>query len=164
MANKIDYSQFKKDEILALDIATHTGFYAIAESGEWDFTESKKRNDNKEHLHFRSTLIEFIKEHNIKIVVAEDLIYMPGRFSATRKLGEYRGVLLEVCDELNLPEPYFVAPTHIKMTATGKGRATKEEVMAGVSQKWKIDVKGQDNLADAIAAYYTFCNKFKIRQ
>lgn len=162
MVKKIDYSVFNKDEILALDIATHSGYYSIKESGEWDFTESMKRNNNKEHQDFRDTLISCIERNNIKVITAEDLIYKPGRFTATRKLGEFRGILLEVCDTLNLPEPFFVAPSHIKITACNKGNASKEEVMAGVLKNFGIDVKGQDNLADSIACFYTFIHRFRI--
>lgn len=164
MAKKIDYSSFLRSDVLALDIATHTGFHSLAESGEWDFTESMRRNRNQEHRDFRETLIDCIERNNIKVITAEDLIYKPGRFTATRKLGEYRGILLEVCDTLDLPEPYFVAPSHIKITACNKGNASKEEVMAGILKRYGIDVEGQDNRADAIACFFTFINKFRITE
>ena len=50
-----------KEQCLHFDIATHTGYYSVHESGTWNFTESKHRNDNKQHKDFRNTLLSFIK-------------------------------------------------------------------------------------------------------
>ena len=33
-----------KEQILAIDIATQTGYYSVHESGAWNFYESKARN------------------------------------------------------------------------------------------------------------------------
>ena len=62
-----------KEHVLALDIATHTGYYSVHESGTWNFTESKHRNDNKQHKDFRNTLLSFIKNYGILRIVAEDV-------------------------------------------------------------------------------------------
>ena len=81
----------KKEDILALDIATHTGYYSTHGSGTWDFTE-KKSNDWKQHLDFRTTLLNFIQKNNIRLIAAED-VNVGGRFSGMRKLSEFRGIL-----------------------------------------------------------------------
>ena len=65
--------QLTRNEVLALDVATHTGFFSLHERGTWDFSESLRRNNNKQHKAFRDTLMEFIKEHNIRQLVMEDL-------------------------------------------------------------------------------------------
>ena len=62
-----------KEQVLALDIATHTGYYSIHSNGTWNFTESKRRNDNKQHKDFRDTLIAYIQQYSIKQIVAEDV-------------------------------------------------------------------------------------------
>ena len=59
-----------KEQVLALDIATHTGYYSIHSNGTWNFTESKRRNDNKQHKDFRDTLIAYIQQYSIKQIVA----------------------------------------------------------------------------------------------
>jgi len=161
-AGEVDCRQFTKSEILALDIATKTGYHSTHESGEWDFKETIKNNNNKQHKHFRDTLMAFIKKYDIKFIVAEELIAFNNRFGGTKKLGEFRGILLEVCDELDLPEPEFFSPATLKITAAGIGNADKKQVMDGILMKYGIDVKGQDNRADAIACYYSFIKKYHI--
>lgn len=154
---------FSKSELLGLDIAIHTGYYCLDEGGAWDFSKYKTTKINNEHKAFRDHLIGFIKDHNIKLITAEDLIYMPGRFNAFRKLGEYRGVLLEVCETLDLPAPIFIPPSHIKITATNKGNANKDEVMKGIKKLYGIDTNGDDNWADAVGCFYTTVNKYHLK-
>ena len=62
-----------RNEVAALDIATHTGYYCLTEGGTWDFTESMRRNNNKQHKAFRDTLIDFIQRNGIRQIVAEDV-------------------------------------------------------------------------------------------
>ena len=69
----VEEEKLTLNDILSLDIATHTGFYSTHESGTWDFTESMRRNNNKQHGAFRQTLIDFIQKYNIKQIVAEDV-------------------------------------------------------------------------------------------
>ena len=121
-----------RENVLALDIATHTGYYSMHGSGTWNFTESMRRNNNKQHAAFRNTLIEFITQHNIKVIVAED-VSVNNHFTDTRKLSEFRGILMEICDTLDLPEPTFINPKTVKKWATGNGNADKEMMMMGCS-------------------------------
>ncbi|MGL5690378.1 MAG: crossover junction endodeoxyribonuclease RuvC [Bacteroidales bacterium] len=149
------------DQLLSLDIATKTGYYSTHESGTWDFTESLRRNNNKQHKAFRTTLIEFINKHNIRQIVAED-VAVGKTFVAMRKLSEFRGILLEVCDEMCLPEPIFISPTSIKMFATGKGNADKSEVIDAVSKKWGVSKGADDNECDACALFYLIKRRYKL--
>ena len=59
------------------------------------------RNNNKQHKAFRDTLIDFIQRNGIKQIVAED-VSVNNHFTDTRKLSEFRGILFEVCDTLDL--------------------------------------------------------------
>ena len=47
---KQETEELKREHILALDIATHCGYFSVHESGTWNFTEGKRRNGNKQHL------------------------------------------------------------------------------------------------------------------
>lgn len=161
LKNKNIPNDLRKEDVLALDIATKTGYCYKDGGGTWNFTESKKRNDNKKHKHFRDTLIAFIEEHDIKFIVAEDILLNKMRFCAMVSLSELRGILLEVCDELNLPEPEFVNAITLKKFATGKGNADKEamkEAMVRDYHKTPVD----DNHADAFFLFTYFCRKHKI--
>ena len=117
-----------RDEVAGLDIATHTGFFCLKERGTWDFTESKQRNNNKQHGAFRRTLIDFIQRNNIRQIVAED-VSVNNHFVDTRKLSEFRGILFEVCDTLDLPAPVFINPMTLKKFATGDGHAKKDKMI-----------------------------------
>lgn len=149
-----------REQVAALDIATHTGFYCLNERGTWDFTESMRRNNNKQHKAFRDTLIDFIQRNNIKQIVAED-VSVNNHFTDTRKLSEFRGILLEVCDTLDLPEPVFVNPTTVKKFATGDGRAKKDKMIEFCKLRWQIE-PGDDNEADAIHIFYFYIKRFNL--
>lgn len=151
----------KKEEVLALDIATACGYHTHNGGGTWNFSESKTRNGNKKHKHFRDTLIKYITENSIRMVVAEDVLMNKKRFRATISLAEMRGVLLEVCDELGLPEPEFLNATNIKTFATAKGNASKDDMEAACKKRYNIDPV-DDNHADAVFILYLFCRKFKV--
>ena len=149
-----------RENVLALDIATHTGYYSMHGSGTWNFTESMWRNNNKQHAAFRNTLIEFITKHNIKVIVAED-VSVNNHFTDTRKLSEFRGTLMEICDTLDLPEPTFINPKTVKKWATGNGNATKEMMMKFCQLRWKT-TPVDDNEADATHIFFYYIKKFNL--
>lgn len=156
---KTEYELTKKD-ILALDVAQHCGYFSQHGRGTWDFTESKRRNDNKQHKAFRDTLMAFIREYGIKQIVAED-VNVNNHFTDMRKLCEFRGVLKEVCDELNLPEPEFVNVATLKKWATGDGRADKQKMIDMMKRRYGL-TPCDDNEADACHLYYYFCRKYRL--
>lgn len=152
-----------RDEVLALDIATHTGYFSLHEKGTWDFTESIRRNQNKQHKAFRDTLMKFIKKHNIRQLVIEDVSAGSARggFKSSVKLAEFRGITFEVCDELDLPEPILINPTSVKKWATGNGHATKDDMVAYCMKRWGTDPV-DDNEADATHIFYFYVRKFNL--
>lgn len=149
-----------KEQVLALDIATHTGYYSIHSNGTWNFTESKRRNDNKQHKDFRDTLIAYIQQYSIKQIVAED-VNVNNHFCDIRKLSEFRGILCEVCDELDLPEPIFVNVATLKKWATGNGRADKAQMMCACASRFHFE-PSDNNVADACLIYYYYLRKYHI--
>lgn len=157
---KNDTIPIGKEHVLALDIATHTGYYSVHESGTWNFTESKKRNDNKQHKDFRDTLLSFIKDYGILRIVAED-INVNNHFRDMRKLSEFRGILLEICDELNLPEPEFINVASLKKWATGNGKAGKQNMIQACVDKYRY-TPIDDNAADACHLFHYYIRKYRI--
>lgn len=152
--------QLRKEQILSLDIATMTGYYSSHGSGAWNFYESKIRNNNKKHKAFRDTVMDFIQEHGIKMIVAEG-VYVNRHFTDMKSLSELHGILLEVCDELDLPEPEYVNPMTLKKWATGNGRATKLDMIHACEQKYRYRPKTDDE-ADAMHLFYYFIRKYRI--
>lgn len=153
-SQELEHNVLTRNDILALDIATKTGYFSLHEAGTWNFKESKKRNNNKMHGSFRTILISFIRNYNIKLIVAEDAC-VNRHFYDLRRLSEFRGILLEVCDECDLPEPFFVNPISLKKFATGSGKATKSQMIAACKKSYGV-VPIDDNAADACHLFYFY--------
>lgn len=160
MQTNTETEQLTKEQVLGLDIATHTGYFSLAERGTWNFTESMRRNNNKQHAAFRNTLMDFIQKHGIKQIVAED-VNVNSHFTDTRKLSEFRGILLEVCDTLDLPGPVFINTATVKKFATGDGRADKKKMMEFCRKRWKTEPV-DDNEADATHIFFYYVKKLKL--
>jgi hypothetical protein len=160
MKTNTETEQLTKEQVLGLDIATHTGYFSLAEHGTWNFTESMRRNNNKQHAAFRNTLMDFIQKHGIKQIVAED-VNVNSHFTDTRKLSEFRGILLEICDTLDLPEPVFINTSTVKKFATGDGRADKKKMMEFCRQRWKTEPV-DDNEADATHIFFCYVKRLKL--
>ena len=149
----------KKEDILSLDIAQHCGYCTHDKNGTWNFTECKQ-NNWAEHKDFRSKIIQFAKENNIRVIVAED-VTVGTFFHSMRKLSEYRGILLEVCDELNLPEPIFINTSTIKKFATGNGKAKKDEMIKKMIDTYHI-TPCDDNACDAFWLFKLICSRYRL--
>lgn len=74
---------------------------------------------------------------------------------------ELRGILLEVCDELDIPEPEFVNPAVLKKWATGDGHATKTQMVAACKDRYGI-VPVDDNAADACHLFYYYIRRHRL--
>ena len=149
-----------RKEVLALDIATHTGYFSVHEAGTWNFTESRRRNGNKMHGAFRTVLVSFIRAYGIRRVVTED-VSVNRYFYDMRRLSELRGILLEVCDSLGLPEPEFVNPAVLKKWATGDGHATKAQMVAACKERYGI-IPVDDNAADACHLFHYYIRRHRL--
>ena len=161
MANQgLENSTPDRKEVLALDIATHTGYFSVHEAGTWNFTESRRRNGNKMHGAFRTVLVSFIRAYGIRRVVAED-VSVNRYFYDMRRLSELRGILLEVCDSLGLPEPEFVNPAVLKKWATGNGHATKAQMVAACKERYGI-IPVDDNAADACHLFHYYIRRHRL--
>lgn len=160
MTKKQEKVELTKNDILGLDLAAHSGYYSAHGSGTWNFTEARYRNDNKMHGAFRTTLIAFIRQYGIRQIVAED-VSVNRHFYDMRRLSELRGILLEVCDELDLPEPEFINPTTLKKWATGDGRADKAAMMRACEEHFRY-TPPDDNAADACMIYHYYLRKYRI--
>lgn len=161
MANQgLENSTPGRKEVLALDIATHTGYFSVHEAGTWNFTESRRRNGNRMHGAFRTVLVSFIRAHGIRRVVTED-VSVNRYFYDMRRLSELRGILIEVCDSLGLPEPEFVNPAVLKKWATGNGHATKAQMVAACKERYGI-IPVDDNAADACHLFHYYIRRHRL--
>ena len=137
--------------LLALDLGSSCGF-AIFKNGEY-ITETKKlQTTYKEKfgarfLEFRNWLLDVIEKHQIQSVYFERVFGHLGT-EAAHCFGGFMYTLASVCLQKNIPCTGFTVQA-IKKFMTGKGNATKEEIIA-VAKSKGFDPKTDDE-ADAIA-------------
>lgn len=153
-----------RGDVMAFDVATHCGFYTLGDYGTAHFPNTEKApkklgSDYAQHKCFRQWLVNMLTSHKIKAVAAEDVVF--GHFTDFRKLCEFRGILFEVCETLNIPIVTF-KPSDIKKHGTGKGNADKKLMIKFAEERYKIEVGNDDNLADAIHIYMYFIHRYKL--
>lgn len=154
----------KRRDVMAFDVASHCGYYTLGDYGTKYFPNNDKAPkylgpDYGQHKAFRLWLIDILTSHKIRVVAAEDVIQ--GDFISTRKLAEFRGILFEVCETLDIPIVTF-KPTDIKKHGTGNGRADKKMMIESAEKRYHIEVGKDDNLADAIHIYMYFIHRYKL--
>lgn len=157
-------SQLSRSDVMAFDVASHCGYYTLGDYGTKYFPSTekapKKLGPNyAQHKSFREWLMQILTEHKIKAVAAEDVIF--GHFVDFRKLCEFRGILFEVCQTLDIPIVTF-KPSDIKKHGTGKGNADKKMMIECAEKRYHIDVENDDNLADALHIYMYFIHRYNL--
>lgn len=157
-------SQLSRGNVMAFDVASHCGYYTLGDYGTEYFPNTDKAPkklgpDYAQHKNFRAWLVEKLTKNNIKAVAAEDVIY--GHFVDFRKLCEFRGILFEVCETLDIPIITF-KPSDIKKHGTGNGNADKKKMIEYAEKRYHIEVGNDDNLADAIHIYMYFIHRYKL--
>lgn len=111
-------------------------------------------SDGGRLLHIQDTLIERLSIHlnsGAECTMAMEG-YAYGAKLNREKLGELGGTVKLTWYALTGEDPLIIAPTTLKQFATGKGRASKEEMIFAV-QKWDAEVTNH-NVADAYALAY----------
>ena len=142
-------------KILALDIATKTGWCNDTSSGVWDFNIKRGESIGMRLIRFRAKLKEMIDLDKPDVIVYE----LPaGLFKASIMVAsEMIGVLKTLCEDEGIEYAHESA-TEIKKFATGKGNA-KKDVMISKAKELGID-EIDDNHADAIHLYRLFKSKY----
>ena len=69
-------------------------------------------------------------------------------------LGEGSGVLKRAVYHYGAVEPIVIAPTRLKLFATGKAQAEKVDVLHAVKNQFGLDLKNNDDAADALMLAY----------
>lgn len=135
--------------ILALDVATHTGWATRTAYGVWDLTPRRDESQGMRLIRFKSKLSEVIRIEEIEVVVFERAAGF--HRGALIVQSELHGVLKLFLEEHRLQYKAFSA-SEIKKFATGKGNANKQMMIAAA--KLKYGYKGEDdNEADALHIY-----------
>jgi Holliday junction resolvasome RuvABC endonuclease subunit len=138
---------------LALDLGSATG-YAIYENGEILSGVKKLRHEKKASgvraLDFHRWLIQMIREHSITNVYFER-VYAHSGTEAAHLYGYFMHTLAAVCEEHGI-KCVGLSVGMIKKFMTGKGNATKDEMIAAAKL---IGFNPQtDDEADALAILF----------
>jgi len=138
--------------VLALDAANTTGWAHYKDgtyrTGVWDLSVLKKQGEARGHryLNLYLRLNSFHSEHQIELLVYEK----PGRL-----FGHAREILLglqgmaEFWGAEQAVPVQMVSPTEVKMFATGRGKCSKETMIAAAKRKWP-DLELTADQADAM--------------
>lgn len=137
-----------KLKILALDIATITGWKTETSSGTWNLKPNRGESDGIRLVRFKSKVNELIKLEGITLVSYERPAGL--HKSSIMVASEMIGVLKDLCMEKSVDLACYSA-TEIKKYATGKGNANKE-AMIKAAIELGFNPK-DDNEADAIHLY-----------
>lgn len=97
------------------------------------------------------TLQDKIENHEVEAVILETPFYSINAQTLI-KLGEVRGVILLLAQIYNL-KVFEYTPAEVKISATGYGRSSKEEVIQMVNRIFNLDIQDSD-IADSLAILY----------
>jgi Holliday junction resolvasome RuvABC endonuclease subunit len=146
--------------ILALDPATKTGWayggeHGVIASGTWDLSFRRDESGGMRIIRFRSKLRETCLPTPPGLVVFEAARHTaPKMQGALVVQAELQGALkswLEEQKDAGLKIEYRgYSPKEIKKHATGKGNASKEQVIAAAMDRWPTLGNFDDNEADAL--------------
>lgn len=135
-------------KILALDIATKTGWKTETASGVWNLKPNRGESEGMRVVRFKSKVKELIELESIELVSYERPAGM--HKASIMVASEMVGVLKDLCIEKNLDLACYSA-NEIKKFATGKGNCNKEAMIRAA-----VDLgfnPADDNEADAIHLY-----------
>lgn len=134
------------NKILALDIATKTGWATKTSSGTWELKPNRGESEGMRVVRFKAKVKEIISLENINLVVYERPAGM--HKSSIMVASEMVGVLKDLCEDLKINYASYSAK-EIKMFATGKGNSNKDAMISSAKKHFKIEII-DDNHADAL--------------
>jgi Holliday junction resolvasome RuvABC endonuclease subunit len=139
--------------IIAFDLGTKTGFAVrrgdeVLASGTFDFSPGRHSSPGMRFVHFGKQLTTLIKAYPDAVFVYEEV----RRHLGTDAAHVYGGLLAILQSELTLRGLQFqgIPVGTIKKTATGKGNAGKDAMIAAARAKWPGIKIEDDNHADAL--------------
>lgn len=138
-------------KILALDPATNCGWaHSDGPSGTFDLSIRRDESAGMRLIRLRGKLNELLKSQGIDVIV-----YEAARNAAPKMQGalviqaKLESVIVMFCEDNGI-EYRGYSPTEVKKHATGKGTASKDQMIAAAKSKFGVDVGMDDNQADAL--------------
>lgn len=139
-----------KKNILALDVATKTGWAVKGASGIWDFKLQRDESSGMRIIRFRAKLREIVAVENIDLIVFERTA---GAFKGALIVqSELHGVLKLFCEDNKIDYRSYSAK-EMKALA-GYGNASKKFMIDTAIVRHAPNLIIDDNHADALWLYW----------
>lgn len=140
---------------LCLDLGTQTGFAILEDnqtikSGSLSFRHDRYSGGGMRFLKFREWLVKINEKRTIDAVYFEEVRRHLG-VDAAHVYGGFLATLTSWCEIMSIPYQGIPVGT-IKKHITGKGNASKQDVIEAVYKRGRKPV--DDNEADALAILY----------
>ncbi len=137
--------------LLALDPATHTGWsHSKGIAGVWDLSIKRNESAGMRLIRLKAKLKEIHKLYPIDLLVFETPVCYPKRIAAFSVQIEIQAVIKIFCEENGIDYKGY-SPTEIKKHATGKGKASKENMVDAAEIRFQCMLQDdQHDQADAM--------------
>lgn len=137
--------------ILALDPATHTGWaHSAGESGVWDLSIRRDESSGMRLIRLHNKLRDVFKTHGIDVIVFEAARHAaPKMQGALVVQAEIQGVIKSFGENYGIEYAGY-SPATIKKHATGKGNASKGDMIKAAQEKFRDKFVIDDDEADAL--------------
>ena len=147
--------------VLALDIATKTGYYIETHDGKPTVkpTSIKFSGINREKGLF-DFLNELIDRYNIQVITYENAEFQPS-LQSRRVFAHLRGVVHVIAQIKDIERVVPLDVKTIKKVFTGNGNAKKQDIIDRCKEL-KVDVGNDNDAADAYAIMYTYKTLIKL--
>lgn len=144
--------------LLALDIATVTGWCTRTSSGIWSLGAKKDESAGMRLIRMRAKLKEVVSVENIQVVVFE----RPGGQHKNPIIvqSELMGCVKLFCEDHGIQYKAYSA-SEIKKFASGSGNCGKPEMIKQAKLRYNIEVV-DDNEADALHLYHLAIEDLKL--
>jgi crossover junction endodeoxyribonuclease RuvC len=137
--------------ILSIDPATKCGWaHSGGMGGTWDLSVRRDESSGMRLLRLRGKLNE------VKNAVGIDLLTFEAARNAAPKMqgalviqAQFQAIIVEFCEDHNIQYRGY-SPSEVKKHATGKGNASKDQMIDAAKRKWPTVPIEDDNHADAL--------------
>jgi len=152
-------SEADKIRIVGIDPGTRCGFALlegdrVIASGEWDLTPRRYESSGMRFVKFERSLgemFDILNRHNkTKTVVAYEEVRRHMGTDAAHIYGGLVAIIQAMCIKLDALEYLGIPVGTVKKQATGKGNASKEDMIAAARKHWPHLPISSENQADAL--------------
>ena len=169
----------KAHYIIGLDLGTKCGWAVLSNgvlsekgarlgSGTWDFSVKRHEGGGMRYVRFANALRELLSKWSFACITNGDSVHVAFEevrrhrgVSAAHVYGGLMATLQAVLEDRESKIPYISIPVGtIKKHATGKGNASKEQMITAAKKQWQVEgwELKDDNEADALWVASAYLN------